>query len=195
MEKSNELSDEQFWKKKIKEHWKAFVVAIAAGVCAIIGGILVLIWFISTSPIGNFGFATIAEWNLDWVVGFFILIFLWELLFVGVPLCLFFGVGGYICWKRLPEEEKDEFRAREKKGKQRAKTAGGGGGFGFFMFIAYCIYIAVQGNYYTPFGNLPYTYWLASYFLTFMWILIVLGIPAVIILLIVYFTVWRKKTE
>ncbi|MFX1417962.1 MAG: hypothetical protein ACFE9N_03460 [Promethearchaeota archaeon] len=195
MEKSSELSEEEFWKKKIKEHWKAFILIIVAGICAVIGGLLVLIWFISTSPIGAQGTAFIQQWNLDWVVGFIILIFLWELLFVGVPLGLFFGVGGYIWWRRLPTEEKDEFKAREKKDKHRARNAGGGGGFGIFMFIAYCIYIAVQGNYYTPFGALPYTYWLASYFLTFMWILIVLGIPAGIIVLIVYFTVWRKKTE
>ncbi|MFX1462094.1 MAG: hypothetical protein ACFFBF_03500 [Promethearchaeota archaeon] len=195
MEDSKKLTDEQFWKKKIREHWKVFIGIIIAGVCAAIGALLVLIWFIETSPIGNYGSATIAQWKLDWVVGFIILIFLWELLFVGVPSGLFFGIGGYLWWRKLPAEEKQEFKDREKKDKRRTKEAGGGGGFSFFMFIAYCIYIYVDGNYRTQFGALPYTYWLSSWFLTFMWILIVLGIPAAVILIIVYFTVWRKKSE
>ncbi|MFX1595530.1 MAG: hypothetical protein ACFFBK_05660 [Promethearchaeota archaeon] len=195
MEDSKKLTDEQFWKKKIREHWKVFIGMIIAGVCAAIGALLVLIWFIDTSPIGAYGSATIDQWKLDWVVGFIILIILWELLFVGVPAGLFFGVGGYLWWRRLPAEEKQEFKDREKKEKHRARDAGGSGGFGFLMFIAYCIYIAVDGNYRTQFGDLPYTYWLSSWFLTLMWILIVLGIPAAIILIIVYFKVWRKKSE
>ncbi len=195
MENSNELTEEQFWKKKIREHCKVFVVIIIAGICAAVGALLVLMWFIQTSPIGTFGTAFIGDWNLDWIVGFCILITLWELLFVGIPVGLFFGLGGYLWWRRLPAEEKEEFKARDKKKTHKARNAGGGGGFSFFMFIAYCIYIAVQGNYLTPFGALPYTYWLWSGFLTFMWILIILGIPAAIVLIIVYFKVWHKKSE
>ncbi len=193
MENSNELSDEQYWKKSIKNHLTAFIVVIMAGVGIILGALTVLFWFIQTSPIGNFGAATLNDWSLDWIVGFFILVFLWELLFVGVPTAVFFGVGGYIFWKRLPEEERQEYKAREKK--HTARNTGGGGGFGFFMFLAYCIYMGIQGNYYATFGSQPYSYWISSWFLTFMWIVIVLGIPICIILLIVYLTVWRKKSK
>ena len=192
---SEELSDELFWKKKIKEHLTVFIVIIIAGICIVIGAILVLFWFIQTSPIGLQGTATFDQWSLDWIVGFYILMILWELLFVGIPTGLFFGVGGYICWNRLPDEEKQEFKAREKKKSNRKRNAGGGGGGSFFMFIAYCIYMGIQGNYYAAFGSQPYSYWVYSFFLTIMWILIVLGIPVCIILLIVYLTVWRKKSE
>ncbi len=194
MENSNELSDELYWKKAIQNHMTAFIVMIITGVGIILGAITVLFWFIQNSPIGNFGAATLNDWSLDWIVGFCILIFLWELLFVGIPTALFFGVGGYIFWKRLPEEERAEYKAREKKHTAR-NTGGGGGGFSFFMFIAYCIYMGIQGNYYANFGSQPYSYWISGWFLTFMWIVIVLGIPACIILLIVYLTVWRKKSE
>ncbi len=192
---SEELSEEAFWKEKIKKHCKTFVIIIIACICAAIGALLVLFWFIQTSPIGTFGTAFIGDWNLDWIVGFIILIILWELLFVGIPAGLFFGLGGYLWWRRLPADEKQEFKDREKKNKHRKRNTGGEGGFSFFMFIAYCIYIAVDGNYFTPFGALPYTYWVYAWFLTVMWILIVLGIPAGIVLIIVYFTVWRKKSE
>jgi len=191
---NEELSDEQFWGKKIKAHMTTFITIIIAGVCAIIGVLLVLFWVIETSPIGAQGEALIGDWSLDWIVGFMWIVIGWELLFVGIPTGLFFGVGGYIWWKRLPEEEKAEFRARDKK-KHRARNTGGSGGGGIVMFIAYIIYMGVQGYYYAPFSSQPYSFWVYSFFLTIMWMVIVLGIPACIILIIVYFTVWRKKSE
>jgi hypothetical protein len=184
---SEELSDELYWKKTIKNHLIAFIVIIIAGVCIVTGAVLVLFWFIETSPIGLQGTATLDQWSLDWIVGFYILMILWELLFVGIPTVLFFGVGGYIWWNRLPDEERQEFKTRDKKKTHRKRDAGGGGGFSFFVFIAYCIYIGIQGNYYAPFGSQPYSYWVYSWFLTIMWILIIFGIPICIILLIVYF--------
>ena len=192
---SEELSDELYWKKTIKNHLTALIVVIIAGIGVITGFLLVLFWFIQTSPIGLQGTATFDQWNLDWIVGFMLLIIGWELLFVGIPTGLFFGVGGYIFWKRLPDEEKQEYKAREKKNKHRKRNAGGEGGFSFFVFIAYLIYMGIQGNYYTAFGSQPYSYWVYSMFFTIMWILIIFGIPICIILLIVYLTVWRKKSE
>ena len=195
---SEELSDEQYWKKKIKEHMPLFIVVIIAAALAFVGALLVVIWFIESSPIGAQGTALIGDWNLDWIVGFYILIILFELLFVGIPAGLFFGVGGYIWWKRLPDEEKAEFKAREKKNKHRKRNAGGGGGGGALMFIAYCIYIAMSSNgvnYYAPFSSQPYSYWVYGMFYTLMWMVIIFGIPICIILLIVYLTVWRNKTE
>jgi len=196
---SNELtSEEKFWGKKLKEHWKALAVAIIGVIVAFIGGLLVLIWFISTSPIGAQGTALIGDWNLDWVVGFTILITVWELLFVGSPAALFFGLGGYLWWRGLAEEEKQEFKDREKRKKpHRKEKYGGSGGGGGLMFIAYCLYhwIITPQTYYTTFNSLPYTYWLSTGFLTLMWMFIVLGIPVIIILIIVYFTYWKKKSE
>ncbi|GAI33929.1 unnamed protein product, partial [marine sediment metagenome] len=104
----------------------------------------------------------------------------------------------YIWWKRLPDEEKAEFKAREKKNKHRKRNAGGGGGGGALMFIAYCIYIAMSSNgvnYYAPFSSQPYSYWVYGMFYTLMWMVIIFGIPICIILLIVYLTVWRNKSE
>ncbi len=192
---SEELSDEQFWKKKIKEHVPLLIVVVIAVVFAFIGALVVIIWFIETSPIGAQGTALIGDWSLDWIVGFYILVILFELLFVGIPAGLFFGVGGFIWWKRLPDEEKAEFKAREKKNKHRKRNAGGSGGGGLLMFIAYAIYMGVQGNYYAPFSSQPYSYWVYGMFYTLMWMLIIFGIPICIILLIVYLTVWRKKSE
>jgi len=195
MSEKEYLSDEAFWKNKIREHKNTFIVLIIAAVCLFIGILLVLFWVIEENPFVDPRSGTFNDWTLNYVVGFIIIIILWELLFIGVPAGLFFGVGGYLWWHKLPEEEKRQFKDRQKKETHRKKDYGGGGGFGFIMFIAYCIYIAVDGNYNATFGSEPFTYWIYSWFLTLMWIVIVLGIPAAIILLIVYFTVWRKKSE
>jgi hypothetical protein len=193
---AEDIDEGIFWLKKLRQHWKALAVVIAAIICIITGLILVFVWFIESSPIGAFGTAELNDWNLDWIVGFVILLILWELLFVGVPTALFFGVGGYLWWRRLADEEKQEIKARDKGKKKRTKeTAGGSGGFGCVMFIAYCLYHGIMGTYYTTFGTYSYAFWIYSYFYTFAWILITLGGPAIIILIIVYFTVWRKKKE
>ncbi len=190
-----EKSEEQFWKDVIKKHTNSFIVLIIAAVCAIIGALLVFFWIVEVNPFVNPRTGTFNDWTLNYVVGIIIQIILAELLFVGIPAGLFFGVGGYLWWRKLPEDEKQDVKDREKKETHRTRDYGGGGGFSFFMFIAYCIYIAVDGNYNATLGSQPYSYWIYSWFLTLMWIIIVLGIPAGIILLIVYFKVWRKKSE
>jgi hypothetical protein len=196
MTSNEEVIRKKFWTKKLKEHSKAFAVCITAVIVAFIAALLVLIWFISTSPIGNYGLATIDLWTLDWIIGFLIQYTLWALLFVGAPSALFFGLGGYLWWRSLPEEEKQEFKEREKREKARRKEKyGGSGGFGLIQFIGYALYHLIKGTNNVTFGSLPYTYWLSTWFLTFMWIFIVLGIPIVIIVIIVYFTKWRKKSE
>lgn len=192
---SEELSKETYWKEFAKKNWKLIAVAIVACVVLFIGAIAVMIVYIGTSPIGGMGAWTLNDWTLNYIVGFIIQIILWELLFVGLPAGVFFGVGGYLWWSRLPAEEKEEYKAREKANKHRKRNAGGSGGGSFFMFIAYCIYIAIDGNYNAQFGSQPYSYWVFAGFYTMMWLAIIFGIPIAIILLIVYLTVWRKKSE
>ncbi|TFG06560.1 MAG: hypothetical protein EU539_07360 [Promethearchaeota archaeon] len=188
MEDEQKIRDEQFWKVEIKKHWKVLILFIAVVVVLSIIGVYVLIWQIQTSPIGNYGKATFDQWSLEWVVIFLIMLILWELLFVGLPAALLFGLGGYLWWQRLPGEERAEF----KEHRSTHKKARGGCGCGIFMFIAYCIYIAIDGNFSTPFGNKPYSYWVYSYLLTIGWLLIIIGIPMAIIGLI-YLRYWLNK--
>jgi hypothetical protein len=163
MEEKDKCSDGEFWKQKIKKHWKIFAASIIGGAVAIVVALLVLFWFIDTSPIGAMGTATIGEWTLAWIWEFFIFLMLWELLIVGIPVAIVFGVGWYLWWKRLPAEEKAEF-----KGRWRGKGTAEG-------------------------GNFAYSYWVYAWFHTLAWLLVIFGIPAAIILTIVYFAVWRKK--
>jgi len=194
---SNELtSEEKFWGKKLKEHWKALAIAIIGAVLAIIGAVLVLNVYISTSDIGTQGTATIDLWTLDWIVGFLIQYTGWTLLIVGVPSLLFFGLGGYLWYRGLSEEEKQEFKEREKKDKPRRKEKyGGGGGGGFGMFFAYCIFHLLNGTNNIQFGSISYRFWIDTWFSTLGWLFIFFGIPVIAILIVVYFAYWRKKSE
>ncbi|MHA1931364.1 MAG: hypothetical protein ACW96X_02425 [Promethearchaeota archaeon] len=194
---SNEItSEEKFWGKKLKEHWKALAIAIIGAIIAFIGAGFVLNSFMATSYIGAQGTATFDQWTLDWIVGFFIQYTGWTLLIIGIPSLLFFGLGGYLWWRSLPEEEKQEFKEREKKEKPRRKEKyGGGGGGGGGMFIAYLIYHLVNGTHKITFGSRSYRYWIDTWFETLIWLFIYVGIPVILILLIVYFAYWRKKSE
>ena len=192
---SEEKSEETYWKEFAKKYWKLIAIAIVACIILFIVALVVIIAYINTSPIGGQGGWFLSEWTLNYIVGFIIQIILWELLFVGLPAGIFFGVDGYLWWTRLSEEDKQEHKAREKKNKHRKRNAGGSGGGSFFMFIAYCIYVAIDGNYNAQFGSQPYSYWIFAGFYTMMWLLIIFGIPIGIILLIVYLTYWRKKSE
>ncbi|TFG26198.1 MAG: hypothetical protein EU532_10460 [Promethearchaeota archaeon] len=182
------MNDEQFWKEEIKKHWKILILCAIIIVILTIIAVNVLIWQIQTSAIGNYGTATFDQWSLEWIVIFIIVLILWELLFVGVPAGLIFGLGGYLWWKHLPEEERTKIKEQHSTHKKTRR----GCGFGIFIFIAYCIYIAIDGNFSTPFGNKPYSYWVYSYILTIGWLLIIIGIPMAIIGLI-YLRYWLRK--
>ena len=190
MEENGSCSDGEFWKRKIQEHWKLFTVFIIGCVAAIAGALLVLFWFIETSPIGAMGTATVGEWTLAWIWEFFIFLILWELLIVGIPIGVALGLSWYFWWKKISAGEKAEF-----KGRWRGRGTAEGGGFGFGMFIAYSIYMYINGDFFTPFGDYPYTYWVYSWFHTLAWLLVIFGIPTAIILTIVYFKVWRKSNS
>jgi MFS family permease len=190
MENNDSISDEKFWLRKIQQYWKMFVLALIGAAVAVVGAVIVLFWHMETSPIGNQGTATIGDWRLSWIWIFFIVLILWELLFVGAPAAVAAGLVYYFWWNKLPEEEKEMLKSREKE----SKTArNGAGGFGFVMFIAYSIYMYINGYFDTPFSAQPYTFWIYQWFLTLGWLLIIFGIPAAIILIIVYFKIWRKE--
>ena len=195
MSENEVASDEKYWKGKLREHKNALIILIIAGICVFIGFILVMLWVIEANPFVDPRTGTFNSWTLNYVVGIMILMVLWELLLVGAPAALFFCLGGYLWWRGLPAEEKQEMKERDKKKRSHKaeKYGGGGGGFSFVMFIAYCIYIAVEGNYNAQFGSRSYTYWLYSYMITFMWIFIVLGLPCLIALIIWYLVKGRKK--
>ena len=190
MDEKVKCSSDEFWLRQIRKHWKAFIVFIIGCVFALAGAIYVLFWYIESTSIGTYGTATIGEWTIAWIWEFFIYLVLWELIIVGIPVAIAFGIGWYLFWKSLSDQEKEEFNNREKK-KHHGSSAGSG--FSIFTFIAFSIYMYIKGEIYTPFSDQPYSFWVYSWFEALGYLLLIAGIPAIIILIIVYFTIWRKK--
>jgi hypothetical protein len=188
MDERKDCGDGAFWLKKIRKHWIVFLLFVIGCIIAFAGALMVLFWHIDTSQAGAMGMATIGDWTLAWIWEFFIFLIIWELILIGIPIAIAFGLGYNFWWKNLPEEERAEF-----EGRWRGRGTAEGGGFSFGMFIAYSLYMYINGEFYTPFGNYAYSFWVNAWFHMLAWLLIIFGIPAAIILTIVYFTVWRKK--
>ncbi|MFA5406286.1 MAG: hypothetical protein WC307_02925 [Candidatus Nanoarchaeia archaeon] len=177
-------------KKLIKQYWKVFFAAIIVVVIAVIGAVSVFVWHIQTSDIGLQGAATISEWSMISALSFIISLLLWELLFVGLPAIIILCGGGYLWWNNLSFKQQREFKKEQRT--QRGHHARKGGAGGFVTFIAFIIYLAIEGNLATPFGDLPYSYWVFAYLSSIAWLLIIAGIPGVIISLL-YFKQWYNK--
>ena len=187
MEEKEEKSIKINWKKKIKENWLLLILSIVVLIILAIAAVYVFVDYVQIT----YPDTTIDQWSLDWTVRFCLGLILRELLFVGLPGGIFFGLGGYLWWRQLPADEKKWIKQREKKSHKTRDAAGGGG---FFLFIAYCIYMAINGYYRTPFGDEPYSFWVFSYLKMIGWLLIILGIPGSIIGFL-YFIYWLNKSE
>lgn len=189
MSDEEDISDEAFFKKVVKSHWKALILFAVGIVGAIIGFFFVLYWIFLSNWVGGFGTWDIGQFSLGNILGLFFLVLFLELLIVAIPFLAYEGILFYLWWTRLPEEEKTEMKQRRKKGK-KAKKVGGGGGFGILIFIVFMLLVFTEGNWETPINALPYLYWINNWFYALFWILIVLGIPGVIVA-IIYFI--KKK--
>lgn len=190
------------WKKLIRSQKKALSILIVATIIVCIGFLLVFIWLLETSNLGGQGAWTFDQWSLSTMVDFLVLNIVWELLLVGAPAAVFFGVFVYLWWTNLSDEVKEEFKSldKESKKKRRNKTTYQGGGGSFFMFIVVCIMVAIDGNWTTTFGVISspiygsgYSYFIYAWLYGLMWVSIIIGIPITIAVCIWYFT--KKKKE
>ncbi|MEJ2277485.1 MAG: ADP-ribosylation factor-like protein [Candidatus Lokiarchaeota archaeon] len=181
MEEQN-LSDWSHFKTFVNAHWKVLIIFLIGVVVAIIGGIFVFYWILNTNWVGGYGSWDLGMFSIGNFFGLFFLILLLELLIVGVPLCAYGGIVFYLWWTRLTEEEKAILKRENKKPKKKT-SKGASGVFSFLLLITFLILVFTQGNWNTPINTLPYLYWLNNIFYAVFWVLIVIGIPALIIIL------------
>jgi len=158
----------------IKEHQFVFFVAVIACIAFIISAGFVLYWFITTNTIIPQGSMTIDQLSMATLLWFIVNLVFWEALIVGLPAVIIFGVGGYLWWNGLSKKQKALFKDKDCEDKSN-------GGMGFFLFVAFVIYLFIDGTFFTPFGDLPLSYWLLSYLWTAVWTGILIGIPMLII--------------
>ena len=193
-EGSNEMSNEVFWKNLVVRYWPIVLIFGLLIIGAIIGFILTLDWFVTTSAIGGYGTWTFNDFSLGEVVVWFIFLLLWMLLIVVLPTLAVGGIVVAIVWfVVLPPDVKEEIKTRFRR-PSPGKTSGGGGAFGFLLFIGVCIKVAVDGNWLTKFENLSFSYFIQSWIIVFIWALIIIGIPGAIIGMIWFVRKYGRTT-
>lgn len=114
-------------------------------------------------------------WTMGDLVAFILYLIFWELLLVGVPVVIGAAVG-WLWWRRLPSEEKGEYRFFGR----RSRATGGGGGVSLFLFIVFCVKVFLDGNWDVAIGTWTFDYVVYSVLWILIWILVIFGIPAAI---------------
>ena len=178
----NEISDLSFLKIMLKKYWKVLVLIVIGIVIAVIAAIFTLFFIIYNLEIGNFGLADLGLFSVGDLLLWCLWVLVMELLIVLLPTCVYVGLILWIWWRKLPQEEKDEIKRREKKNRKKMQKYGGGAGaFGFFIFIAYLIILHLDGNVFAAFNSLPYVYWIETWFWASLWVFIIIAIPLIFV--------------
>jgi hypothetical protein len=163
------------WKKFLRKHWNIVAIFVVAGILALIGAIYVYLWFVGDAQSIGMVPATLGPWTMGHLVTFVLHAIFWELLLIGVPVALA-AVAGWLWWRKLPGEEKKEYRFFGK----RSRTTSGGGGISLLFFVAFCIKIFIDGNWNLAFAAWTLDYVVDSMISILIWSLIIFGIPAAI---------------
>ena len=170
---------EKIWKKFIRKHWKMLALLIVATIVAVISAILVFLWFVGDSQATGLVPETLNLWTMGYLLTFLLHLLFWEILFIGIPVVVAIAVIYFIWWKKLPDEERNEYRHRHLFGKQ-SKSRDGGGAITFFVNIGFIIKVYIDGNWNIPFAMWKFDYLVYSYLWVIIWMVIIFGIPLVI---------------
>lgn len=196
---SEEKSDETFWMGMAKKHWVAVLIFVLAFVGLIIGFFAIMLTFLANSDIGGYGLWTLADFSIGTSILWILLLILWEFLLAILPFIGFCLIVIIIYWTViLSEEDKAAMKAREKKDKKmKRRKQEGGSGITFLFTIAFLIVVFQQGNWLTPFGDtsLTISYWIEAYLTGFIWVCVIAGIPAVIIMILYFVFRSKRKSE
>ncbi len=166
---------EKIWKIFLRKHWKMLVLFVVGAILASIGAILVYLWFVGDAQLTGLVPATLGLWTMGHFVTFLLHLIFWELLFIGIPVILA-AVAGWIWWKKLPDDEKEEYKRGHLFGKRSHRTEGGEG-ISFLIFIAFIIKVYLDGNWNVPFATWTFDYLVYSCLWALIWVLIIFGIP------------------
>jgi hypothetical protein len=163
------------WKAFLKKHWGITAVFVVGAVLALVGSILVFLWFVEDAQSITMVPMTLGLWTMGHVVTFILHLIFWELVLIGIPVGIA-AVGGWQWWKRLPDEEKKIYHFFGSS----SRTTGGGGGASILFFIAFCIKVFIDGNWDVAIASWTLNYVVESMISILIWVAIIFGIPAAI---------------
>jgi len=163
------------WKRFLRRHIGIVFLFAVAAIAIVVGGVYVYLWFVGYAQSTNMVPSVLRLWTMGHLVTFIVNLIFWEVLFVGIPVIIA-AVAGWLWWRRLPLEERGEYRLFG----TRSRTTSGGGGVSLFFFIVYCIKVYTDGKWNVPIATWTFDYLVYSMLWTLIWILIIFGIPAAI---------------
>jgi drug/metabolite transporter superfamily protein YnfA len=178
MENGSE-SSEKIWKKFLRIHLKMLVVFVVVAILAVTGAILVFLWFVGDAQVTRLIPGTLNLWNMGYLVTFLLHMIFWEIVFIGIPLIITALAIFFLWWKKLPTQERHEYRHGHLFGKQ-SRSRDGGGAITFLINIGFIIKVYLDGNWNVPFASWTFDYLVYSYLWVIIWMVIIIGIPLVI---------------
>ncbi|UCF13747.1 MAG: hypothetical protein JSW06_05695 [Thermoplasmatales archaeon] len=170
---------EKIWKKFLRNHWKLCVLFIVVAALAIIGAIYVFLWFVGDAQLTGLVPVSLGSWSMGYLVTFLLHLLFWGVLFVGIPVLIAIVLIYSLGWKKIPDEEKKEYKRGNLFGKRNRRSEGGEG-LSFLIFIVFCIKVYLDGNWGAPFATWKFDYLVYSWLWALIWVLVIFGIPILI---------------
>lgn len=178
----SEEDDLGFVKRLLEKHLKVVLIAAAGVIAAFIAGIFVALWVLDFS---GYGIKPLDTWTMGNVFDFLLRLALWEFVLVGIISISLTVVIGLHWWKRLPEDERDSILNRPNRRETRKNIFLGGYGSAIplLTLVAFLIIIYIHGNWDTVLVNLSFQYYVETWILSLVCVLVIFGIPAGLALL------------
>jgi hypothetical protein len=169
--------DEKIWRKFLSKHFGMFIAFIAIVILAAIGAVFVLLWFVGEAQITGVVPTTLGFWTMSHLISFLLHLLFWEVILIGIPIIIVVLAFYFLWWKKLPDEERQEYTRRGLFGK-RSKRTDGGSAISFLINIFFIIKVYIDGKWDMAFAEWDFDYLVYSYLWALLWVLVILGIPA-----------------
>ena len=164
------------WQKFLRKHWNVVTIFVAAAILAVIGVIVVFLWFVGNAQSTALVPSTLGLWTMANLVSFILHLIFWELIFIGIPAAIA-AVIGWEWWRRRPYDEKSEFNFGK-----RSRASRGGSGVSLLLFIAFAIKVYIDGNWNVAISTWKLDYVVNSVITILIWLAAIIGIPLLIAL-------------
>ncbi len=153
--------ESKVWKRFLSKHWRMTIAWVLGGILAALGAVLVYLWFVGQALSTGLVPATLGLWTVGHLFTFILNLIFWELALIGIP-AVAAAIAAYSFWKRLPSDEREEYR-RASLFKTRSRRTDKGNGFSSLITIAFLVKIYLDGNWNTPFATWTFDYLVYSF--------------------------------
>ncbi len=169
-------TEEKIWITFLRNHWKMVVLFVLAAFIALVGAILVFLWFVEEAQMTGLVPPTLGLWAISHIISFILHLLFWEILYIGIPIIVFVVIIIFLWWKKLPLDEREEYKNRDLFG-SGSSNSDKSGMFSFLLFIAFIIKIYLDGNWNVAIASWAFDYVAYSFLWVFIWIAVLIGIP------------------